>query len=429
MEICTELKILAHYFEKENSKLYIVGGYTRDSLLGLDNKDIDITSSLDCDKVINICKQLDIKTVVINKRLGTLQLQATSQTYEYTQFRTESYGDSGVHSPDNVQFVKSVSEDCLRRDFAINAIYYCINTEQFEDPLHGIKDLERKIIRTCRTPELTLKDDGLRILRAIRFSSTLGFSLEKKTLKALIQFTPLLKKISRERILKELEQIVVADRKLNFSNNNFLTLANKCSLCKYMFNSNLNRMRKFSKQDMKKFYSLETNSRLIGFYILILQKYLHGYIGHNQLAYNINMLLGVNGLKESKNNISITEKIYRILQNLDYSQDLLNASINYLTLSDSERNIIDTYISKKAKQILSDNISHIKANNLPISIHQLDITAQDLLDLGIKNMYISKILSTLYNQVLNMCVKNSNEDLKNLAKEINETFLNIKEKL
>jgi hypothetical protein len=102
---------------------------------------------------------------------------------------------------------------------------------------------------------------------------------------------------------------------------------------------------------------------------------------------------------------------------------LLNASINYLTLSDSERQIIDVFLDKKSKASLSDKISYVKNNNLPTSIHQLDITAQDLIDAGIKRMYISKILSTLYNQVLNMCVENTNSALKELPLQIHEKFL------
>ena len=137
------------------------------------------------------------------------------------------------------------------------------------------------------------------------------------------------------------------------------------------------------------------------------------------------MLLGINGIKESNDNIKVTEKIYRILQNLNYNRDTLNASINYLTLSSAEREVIDNLCGKKGKVRLSDNISKIKDNNLPLNIHQLDISAQDLIEIGIEQKYISKILSTLYNQVLNMSVPNIKDDLKNIAKEINETFTKI----
>jgi hypothetical protein len=112
-----------------------------------------------------------------------------------------------------------------------------------------------------------------------------------------------------------------------------------------------------------------------------------------------------------------------------YDKDTLNASINYLTLSSAERNVIDVYLGKKSKARLNDKISYAKDNKLPLSIHELDVYAQDLIDCGIEKKYISKILSTLYNQVLNMIVPNEKDALINLAKEINETFNKIKESL
>ena len=140
-------------------------------------------------------------------------------------------------------------------------------------------------------------------------------------------------------------------------------------------------------------------------------------------------MLGPNGIKESNDNIKTTEKLYRIIQNLNFNNDILNATINYLTLSNTEREIVDHFIHKKAKEQLSANISIIKDNNLPLGVHQLPITAEELIELGIERKYISKILSTLYNQVLSMKVKNTNEDLKKLAKEINDTFISINNQL
>jgi hypothetical protein len=238
-------------------------------------------------------------------------------------------------------------------------------------------------------------------------------------------YIPLLNKISKERILKELETIVVADYKLNRKNDIFLKVCNHIGLIKYLFNSTLQRVGKFTKKEFESFYSLSKDSRLIGFYILVLKKYFIGYAQNNQIGYNINSILGINGIKESSSHISTVEKIYRVYQNLEYDIDTLNASINYLTFSDAEREIIDSFVSLKGKQNLELTIQMVKKYNLPLSVHQLDITPQDLIDLNIDNIYISKILSTLYNQVLSMAVKNSNEDLKNLALEIHKTFKNI----
>ena len=134
------------------------------------------------------------------------------------------------------------------------------------------------------------------------------------------------------------------------------------------------------------------------------------------------MLLGSDGIKESNSTIKLTEKIYTIFQNLQHNKDTLNASINYLTLSDSEREIIDCYLDKNAKCILSDNISFVKNKNLPLNIRELDITPQDLIAEDIEEKFIGKILSTLYNQVIEMKVLNNKDDLIKLAKEIDNNF-------
>jgi tRNA nucleotidyltransferase/poly(A) polymerase len=333
----------------------------------------------------------------------------------------------GTHTPDTVEFVNELKLDSNRRDFTINTIYYNILTEQIVNPHGGIKDLENKILKTTLSPNKTLSDDGLRVLRAVRFVSTYNLKIEKKTLKALKTFTPLLNKISKERILKELQHITIADYKYNIQNTNFLKLCNKLNLLRYIFNSTISKSKSFTKKDMLSYYNLSQNARLIGFYILVLKNYFITYLNGNQLGYSINQLLGVDGLKESNNNILLTEKIYRVYENLTFEKDTLNASINYLTFSDTEREIINNFLSKKAKCILFDNISFIKNKNIPLSIHELKVSAKDLIDSGIEKIYVSKILSTLYNQVLNMTVANVYEDLISTAKEIHNTFKKIKE--
>ena len=215
MEVCKELIKLAKEVRSKKATLYIVGGYVRDSILGLSNSDIDITSSLSQEDLLAICSKLKIKTHNINKHLGTLQLVFNDIKFEYTRFRQESYLKRGTHTPDKVEFVDDINIDCLRRDFSINSIYYDILADKFIDPVNGIHDIKKKIIRTTNQPNITLQDDGVRILRAIRFAHLLGFKIEKNTMRNLRIYAPLLKEISKERILKELSQLVVADLKYN----------------------------------------------------------------------------------------------------------------------------------------------------------------------------------------------------------------------
>lgn len=425
MEVCKELKVLADEFNKKCATLYIVGGGVRDYLLDFKSSDIDITSTLSQEDVLEICSKLQIKATKINKHLGTISLNFNNQKFEYTRFRKESYGKKGNHTPDSVEFIDDINVDARRRDFTINAIYYDIANDKLVDPLNGIKDIQKKVIRTTCDPEVTLSDDGLRILRCIRFASAFYFKIERQTRKALKKFTPLLNSISKERILKELSLIVNANYQYGENNKVFLELSNYINLPKYIFNSSLDRMKKFNRNDIDNFYVLDKSSRLIGFYILVLKNYLKNYTPDTQLSYQINMLLGVNGIKESSEHIRITEKLYRIYQNIEFKKDELNACVNYLTLSSAERNIIDVFLSKKAKTVLSDKISYVKDQKLPLSVHELDICVQDLLDMNIERKYISKILSTLYNQVLNMSIPNENWELKNMAVELDKLFKNI----
>lgn len=422
MEISKELKTLAKEFNKNGYTLYIVGGYVRDFLLGHISNDIDITSNMPYDKVIEICKSLKMKTIPVNKTLGTLHIQTSKEIFEYTQFRKESYSSKGIHTPNEISFVDDISIDCKRRDITINAIYYDIIAETFVDNLHGQEDLKKRLIRTCQSPDITLSDDGLRILRLIRFASYLNFKFEKKTYSSMKKNIGNLRTISKERILKELQSIVTCDIKLGNRNDIFLRTINKLKILPYIFNSSLTRVDKFSKSDINNFYNLSQDARLIGFYILVIKNYLKSYTSDNQLFFAINMILGRDGIKESKDNIKLTEKLYRIYQNLEFDKDSINATLNYLGLSDCEIEIINAYISKDTETALSANISYIKSKNLPISIHELDITAKDLIDNGISEKFISKILSTLFNQVIESKVRNQKDHLINLAKDIDKTF-------
>ena len=424
-----ELKLLSNEFQKKGHKLYIVGGFVRNTLMSIDSDDIDITSSLDVASVEKICKKLNFKCKSINPRLGTLQIFTTNNTLEYTRFRAESYSRTDGHSPSSVEFVDDIEIDILRRDFTVNCLYYDIEEDIIVDLVHGRKHLQQGILTTPQDPDKTLSDDGLRILRAIRFACRYNLKIHPRTLKSMITYAPLLKSISKERILKELSQIVVADIADHKTSNNMIAIINKCKLYKFIISATLSNMKGISKSTEKSFLSIPKEGRLIGFYIAVLMTYIKTHLPSNQLGYNINALLGLDGIKESKDNIHTTEKLFRIIDNLNNNDDSLNASINYLTLSNTERSIVEAFINKKAKHILRDNMLVIKDNKLPLSIHQLEISAQDLIDAGIEKIYISKILSSLYNQVLNLSVANDKKDLIKLAIEIHETFTKIQGEL
>ena len=199
--------------ERCSAPLYLVGGAVRNALLGIPLSDVDLCGEIAPDR---LAEELDGLFVVkdVNPRIGTVKLSRGKESFEYTRFRRDSYPlDSGVHTPSDVTFVGSPEEDALRRDFTVNAIYKRLSDGAILDPTGGLGDLERRILRTTRAPEAVFSEDGLRLLRLVRFAAELGFEIEEETFRAAKKYASLLADISVERKREELNRILVADEK------------------------------------------------------------------------------------------------------------------------------------------------------------------------------------------------------------------------
>ena len=213
-----ELILLAEIFQKNKEKLYIVGGYIRNQILGVSDKeniDIDICSSAKPEKVIKMLNKTDFQTRFMNEELGVIEIKRKLRV-EYATFRKEKYKFSGVHLPDNIEFIKDLNEDAKRRDFRCNAIYYDILEEEIIDPFNGVSDIEKRIIRTTLNPKEVFNDDAERILRMVRFACTLGFGIDEKTYNEAKNSVYKLKLLSGTRIRDEFSRIVLADKKYPF---------------------------------------------------------------------------------------------------------------------------------------------------------------------------------------------------------------------
>jgi len=199
--------------EKCSTPIYLVGGAVRNALLGLPLSDLDLCGEIAPDR---LAKELDGLFVVkdVNPRIGTVKLLRGKDSFEYTCFRRDSYPiDSGRHTPSEVTFVSSPEEDAFRRDFTVNAIYKRLSDGEILDPTGGLEDLKKRLLRTTRAPEAVFSEDGLRLLRLVRFAAELGFEIEKKTFAAAKKYAPLLQDISVERKREELDRILLADLK------------------------------------------------------------------------------------------------------------------------------------------------------------------------------------------------------------------------
>lgn len=192
-------------FYNAGYKAYAVGGCIRDSLMGNSPNDWDICTNA----LPNQVKQVFPTHEIIDTGLkhGTVTLLIDKIPYEVTTFRTEStYSDN--RRPDSVIFVTSVHEDLSRRDFTVNAIAYN-QYENIIDSFGGRADIKNAVIKTVGNPDTRFNEDALRILRAIRFASTLGFSIENETKKSIHKNKHLLKNIAVERIWSEFKKLII----------------------------------------------------------------------------------------------------------------------------------------------------------------------------------------------------------------------------
>ena len=193
---------------------YVVGGYVRDRLLGRPTKDIDIVCVGDGIRLAEqVASQLSPRPkVVVYSRFGTAMLRWEGIEIEFVGARRESYREES-RKPDVEQ--GSLEDDQNRRDFTINALAVSLQEDTFGlivDPFDGLSDLEDKIIKTPLEPGKTFSDDPLRMMRAIRFATQLGFTIEPNTLQGISRYRSRIHIISKERIATELEKIMLTPK-------------------------------------------------------------------------------------------------------------------------------------------------------------------------------------------------------------------------
>ncbi len=184
---------------------YAVGGCIRDSLLGREPKDWDITTSASPAEV----KALFPKTVDTGIAHGTVTVLLNREGFEVTTYRVDGTYEDSRH-PKEVTFTPDLNEDLKRRDFTINAMAYN-DTHGLIDAFDGAGDLDRKIVRCVGDPKERFSEDALRMMRAVRFGAQLGFTVEEQTRSAICALAPTLKKISAERIQSELVSLLMSD--------------------------------------------------------------------------------------------------------------------------------------------------------------------------------------------------------------------------
>jgi len=200
------IKIL-NILENNGYKAYIVGGYVRDKILGIESNDIDIITNAKPDELNKIFNKK------FSNNYGCIILPYNGYEFEITTFRKEFYKDND-RRPYKIEYINDLKEDLIRRDFTINSI--CIDkNEDYIDLLSGINDINNKVIRVISDSDKKIYDDPLRILRAIRFASIYDFDLDNNLISSITKYKDRLEYISFDRIKDELNIIFRHNRANN----------------------------------------------------------------------------------------------------------------------------------------------------------------------------------------------------------------------
>lgn len=208
MQIPQNILYILDRLEQAGHEAYIVGGCVRDSLMGAQPHDFDITTSALPEETMRVFS--DLKVIETGLKHGTVTVLYKNEPIEITTYRIDGDYADGRH-PDEVRFTRSLAEDVARRDFTMNGIAYSPKRGLF-DLYEGAEDIRKGVIRCIGDPDKRFGEDALRIMRALRFSAVLGFDIEKVTADSLRRNRALLKQVSGERIIEELKKLLCGGR-------------------------------------------------------------------------------------------------------------------------------------------------------------------------------------------------------------------------
>lgn len=369
--------------EENGFEAYLVGGCVRDGLIGVDIHDVDITTSALPDQI----EALFEKTIPTGIEHGTITVITDDGSIEITTFRWEdNYQDS--RHPESVTFVRDIKKDLSRRDFTINAMAYNQNTGLI-DVFGGVDDLNGRIIATVGDPATRFKEDALRIMRAFRFSSSLGFDIEKNTLKAALEHSHLLCNISGERIYSELCKLSCGK-----NTESIIPLLNTKALLPFGIG-----LPKYSKDKFTSLSSEVFNNSTKTAILIMLTEYdlkliksmLHA---DNVLIHKLTVMEAFGGLEVPTNKFELK----RILSSL--KNDEISVYFDYMR-----------FFKKEYIRSLDMLYKEIRQNHEPFRISELAIDGRCLLNYGIVGKEVGEKLNTALNAVMLEPSLNTKENL------------------
>ncbi|MBQ7307521.1 MAG: CCA tRNA nucleotidyltransferase [Clostridia bacterium] len=397
IELNEELLELNKQFKKLGVKLYVVGGYVRDFLLGKVSTDIDICSSMTPQEIVEKIKGFDLN--VFNKKLGSTHISKNGRMFEHTTFRVDYYHDDGSHSPYEVEFSDSAYVDSYRRDFSMNCIYYDIQEDEIVDFYNGVADIKNRQVKAIVSPDYVFGSDGTRLLRMVRQACELDFDIENETFETAKSYIYQLKDISAKRIYDELIRIL--------QNENFYTGLNNLSKLKafeYIF-KNIDLLpikEKINKLLTKnKFYFLtkdtptELRIKLLLVDIINIcykncyddQATLEGFCDYIMMSENFGIS---NKLKNEITDLVLFLDEYKNIQEDNEKKALILDNINCL----------DTvlFISQKKEEYMDilDLYNRLTKKNIALKLSKFCIKSDDVIKLGLKGKHISEALNDIF---------------------------------
>ena len=375
-----DVRMILNRFLENGYEAFIVGGCVRDSLLGDEPKDYDITTNALPTQVEQLFS--DLKVIETGIRHGTVTVIINKEPYEITTYRTDvKYSDH--RHPDEVRYALTLGEDLSRRDFTVNAMAY--NEENgLIDSFNGVNDLNEGIIRCVGDPDTRFNEDALRILRCIRFASRYGFSIEENTESALFRNRELLRYVSVERVATEFNEIITSNKA-----NEYL------SKYRIIFETVMPQL-----EDLDFSLVGKVNRRL--------------YMRISALFVLDDSLSAVGMLRHMHYSNKIIDEVSTLLDHIDSPLETdydirrmffeigIKATNDLLSLKKARGDDLDYGMIRKRIRELRKSF---------IARDQMNINGDDLMILGYRGREIGQILDDLYEQILRDEIKNDHEEL------------------
>ena len=393
--------------------LYAVGGVVRNYLIDRSfADDVDLCAPVRAEQFLKVLKGLSFTVLAEYKKTGTVLFSDGQRKYEYTAFRFDSY-NKGEHTPFATQFTEDIFKDCKRRDFKCNAVYYDIAKGEYVDPLGGIKDVKNRVLDTVDSPDKVFCSDGLRLMRLARFSGELGFTPTKSVNDSAKKFSDNILDVSVERICAELKLILRADEKYPFSSKtghfDGLKILLDAGVLGKIF-----RVKEIKADALDCLLRADSSIRLPTLIYKIQE-------GKEKGARELLDVLKIDNKTKSQT-LSLIEKI-----SIDKDLEMSEGEVRLFLVKN--RALLDKLLKLKVATSEENRLGKVnelilkwqavdrkmKEENAPTSIKELNISAQDLADLGLKGKDIGKTLDRLFEQVVLHPEKNNKNTLITLV--------------